>query len=155
MCRATLANKKLEAQASNCWQCENDVGRGRIPPAPHPVIRGRTAIRSRSIISSRWTWVIHHGTVAECRFWEIFNVVKPQKIVKIIKKPIRRQSHHDSQRTANWYWQSTEQSTRTITHIHSALKMSPMEFARQSRNATISLYKTGVWWMWSSAESCG
>ena len=30
------------------------------------------------------------------------------------------------------------------TRIHSALKMSPIAFARQSGNATISLYKTGV-----------
>ena len=34
--------------------------------------------------------------------------------------------------------------TYNHTRIHSALKMSPMEFARQSGNATISLYKTGV-----------
>ncbi len=30
------------------------------------------------------------------------------------------------------------------TRIHAALKMSPMQFARQTGNATISLYKTGV-----------
>jgi len=34
--------------------------------------------------------------------------------------------------------------TYNHTRIHSALKMSPFEFARQSGNATISLYKTGV-----------